>query len=122
MAGEPCLKDTADDIEGSSLDNTTTDGFRAADTDVDDALEGEGKAVGGMFVVLFREERGYGFGGASAGWGEAVKQDGCFGRRRGYAKVAKETNETFETAVHGHDLAYARRGGGEVDEVGERVE
>ena len=45
-----------------------------------------------------------------------------FGRRWGETEVAEDAHESLEAAVHGYDLPFAGRGGGEVDKVGRRVE
>ena len=60
LAREPGLEDTADDVQGTGLDNTTPDGFAPPNADVDDALESERETVGGLLVErLWVETRGW---------------------------------------------------------------
>lgn len=56
------------------------------------------------------------------GRGEAVQHRRVIWRRRTQTKVVQQLDESFESAVHRHDLADARRRRGEVSEMGERVE
>lgn len=50
FAGQPSLEDATHDIESARLDDSPPDLFGAADSNIDDALEGETETVSGMFI------------------------------------------------------------------------
>ena len=122
LVREPGLEDAADDVECAGLNDAAADGLATADADVDDALECEGEAVGGVLVEGLGVEGRGGARGAVGGGEEAVEDGGVFRGRGGEAEVVEEADEALEAAVHGHDLAYSGGRRGEVGEVGERVE
>ena len=57
LAREPRLEDAPDDVEGASLHYSATNELAASDADVDDALEREREAVGGVLVELLWDQR-----------------------------------------------------------------
>jgi hypothetical protein len=117
FADEPAFEDAADDVEGACLDDAGTDRFTPADADVDDGLKGEREAVGGVLVDDARVKDRLWFGGAIVGWQEAVEDGGVLWGRWGDAEIVEDADETLQAAIHGHDFAYSRRGGCEVDEM-----
>jgi hypothetical protein len=77
--------------------------------DVDDALEGERKSVGSMFVKLRRVERRYRPWSTGARGKKAIDCGWIFWRWRREAEVVEELDQAFESTVHRHDFADPRR-------------
>ena len=108
---QPCFEYTPYYIESPSLDDAASDRFATSDSDVDDALEGEGEPVCRVFVERMWVEGGYEPGRAGVGWGEAVDKSRILWGGWTNTKVVKDTNETLESTVHSHYFANSRRGG-----------
>ena len=53
FACESSLKDAANNIQGTSLNNTTLNGFAAPDTNVYDTLESKREMVGSLLIKRF---------------------------------------------------------------------
>lgn len=51
LASEPRLKNAADDLERSGLNDATADRFASTNTDIDDTLKGKREPVGSVLVV-----------------------------------------------------------------------
>jgi hypothetical protein len=104
------------------LDYSAADELATADANVDDALKSEGEAICGVFIKRLWDEGRDRFGRMVVGRQKAVKKSRVLGRRWRETKVVKHAYETFEAAIHDHNLSYSGRSGGEIGEVGKGIE
>ena len=110
LVRQPRFQNTPDHIQCARLRHPAPDRLTPPNPDIHNTLKRQRKSIRGVFVERRRVQCGGQFRLARRRWGKSVEHGWVFWRWGAHAEVVQDAHKSLKTAVHGHDLADARRG------------